>query len=148
MELTEEDYFGVRDDMPVTLRLASYPARTFEGKVKRLEDVANAKNKTRNVVVYVDAPDSLMVPGLTGEGYLVKSERSDAVLIPRRARIGNLVYVIAGGKVEVRRVQPGFLGLKKAEIIEGIEPGDLVVLEDQNLLKPGERVKAVRSGRN
>ena len=144
MELTEEDYYGVRNDQPVTLRLASYPDRTFKGSVTRLSDVANSNNKTRNVVVNVEAPDSVLVPGLTGEGYLVKDERSDAILIPRRALIGNLVYVVAGGKVEIRRIRHGFLGLNKAEVLEGIEEGDLVVLEDQNLLKPGEKVKTVQ----
>jgi RND family efflux transporter MFP subunit len=145
MELTEEDYFGVRDKQPVTLRLASYPDRTFAGTVSRLEDIANSNNKTRNVIVHVEAADDVLVPGLTGEGYLVKDERKDSILIPRRALIGNLVYVVAGGAIEVRRVQPGFLGLHQAEILDGIEEGDLVVLEDQNLLKPGERVKAEAS---
>jgi RND family efflux transporter MFP subunit len=148
MELTEEDYFGVKDGQPVTLRLASYPDRTFEGTVKRLEDVANSKNKTRNVFVEVDAADTVLVPGLTGEGYLVKDERTNAILIPRRALIGNMVFVVSGGKVDVRRVKPGFLGLKQAEILEGIEVGDLVILEDQNLLKPGDRVEASLPGQN
>ncbi len=144
MELTEEDYYQVETGQPVTIRLASYPDRTFGGKATRLEDVANSNNKTRNVVVAIDAPDSVLVPGLTGEGYLVKSERENAVLIPRRALIGNLVYVVNGGRVEVRRVQPGFLGLNKAEVIEGIEEGDLIILEDQNLFKPGDKVKVVQ----
>lgn len=147
MELTEEDYFGVEDGQPVTLRLASYPDRTFEGTVTRLADVANSGTKTRNVIVEVEAPDQILVPELTGEGFLVKDEREGAVLIPRRALIGNLVYVVAGGVVEVRRVQPGYLGLNKAEILEGIGPGDRVVLEDQNLLKPGDRVDVERTGR-
>jgi RND family efflux transporter MFP subunit len=144
MELTEEDYYQVESDQPVTIRLASYPDRTFSGKAIRLQDVANSRSKTRNVVVEIDAPDSVLVPGLTGEGYLVKSERENAVLVPRRALIGNLVYVVNGGSVEVRRVKPGFLGLHKAEIVEGIEEGDLIVLEDQNLLKPGDKVKVVQ----
>lgn len=143
MELTEEDYFGVKDKQPVTLRLASYPDRTFEGTVNRMEDIANSNSKTRNLFVSVDAPDEIMVPGLTGEGYLVKDERTNAILIPRRALIGNMVYVVTDGKIDVRRVKPGFLGLHLAEILEGIEEGDQVVLEDQNLLKPGERVNAV-----
>lgn len=141
MELTEEDYFGVEDGQPVTLRLASYPDRTFAGTVTRLEDVANSGSKTRNVIVNVEAPESVLVPGLTGEGYLVKDERAGAVLIPRRALIGNLVYVVKDGVVEVRRVQPGFLGLNQAEIVEGIEAGDQVIVEDQNLFKPGDRVE-------
>jgi RND family efflux transporter MFP subunit len=146
MELTEEDYFGVRDGQPVTIRLASYPDRTFEGTVSRLEDVANSGSKTRNLFVNVDAPDDVLVPGLTGEAYLVKDERADAVLIPRRALIGNLVYVVADGQVEVRRVRPGFLGLNQAEILEGVVAGDQVILEDQNLLKPGDRVAVVEAG--
>lgn len=146
MELTEEDYFGVQDGQPVTLRLASYPDRTFGGTVTRLADVANSSSKTRDLVVEVDAPDSVLVPGLTGEGYLVKDERENAVLIPRRALIGNLVYVVVDGEVDVRRVKPGYLGLNKAEILEGIEPGELVVLEEQNLLKPGESVEVVQAG--
>ena len=144
MELTEEDYFGVEDKQPVTLRLASYPDRTFEGTVTRLVDVANSNSKTRNVIVNVTADESVLVPGLTGEGYLVKDERPGATLIPRRALIGNLVYVVSGGKVEVRRVRPGFLGLHQAEILEGIDPGDFVILEDQNLLRPGDRVKTIQ----
>jgi RND family efflux transporter MFP subunit len=146
MELTEEDYFGVEDGQPVTIRLASYPDRTFSGVVTRLADVANAGSKTRDLIVQVDAPESVLVPGLTGEGYLVKDERDGAVLIPRRALIGNLVYVAVNGVVEVRRVRPGYLGLNKAEILEGVQAGELVILEDQNLLKPGDRVGVVESG--
>lgn len=146
MELTEEDYFGVEDGQPVTLRLASYPDRTFEGTVTRLEDVANSGSKTRNLIVEVEAPDELLVPGLTGEGFLVKDRREDAVLVPRRALIGNLVYVVVDGKVEIRRVRVGFRGLNKAEILEGVEAGELVVLEDQNLLRPGERVETGQAG--
>ncbi|MEY3000539.1 MAG: hypothetical protein RL648_753 [Verrucomicrobiota bacterium] len=141
MTLTEEDYFGVQDGQGVTLRLASYPDRTYSGKVTRLEDVANAADKTRNVIVTVEAPDAELVPGLTGEGYLVKAERPDAVLIPRRALIGDRVTVIENGQVRERRVRAGFLGLREAEIVEGIAPGDLVVLEGQLLLRPGQRVR-------
>ena len=142
MELTEEDYFGVEDGQTVTLRLASYPDRTFTGTVTRLSDVANANNKTRNVVVEVEAADDVMVPGLTGEGYLVKAERENAVLVPRRALIGNVLYVLHDGRVEKRKVRPGFLSLNKAEIREGLEAGERVIVEDQNLLEDGQRVEA------
>ena len=146
MELTEEDYYGVEDGQTITLRLASYPDRTFEGTVTRLVDVANSSSKTRNVIVNVEAPDTVLVPGLTGEGILVKDQRDNATLIPRRALIGNLVYVVSGGRVEVRRVKPGYMDLNRAEILEGLEEGDLVVLEDQNLLKPGTRVEVIQTG--
>jgi len=146
MELAEEDYHGVRDGQAVTLRLASYPDRTFSGTVSRLADVANPRTKTRNVIVNLPESDTFLAPGLSGEGYLVKDERPGAVLVPRRALIGDLVYVARSGRVEVRRVRPGYLGLMQAEILEGVRDGELVILEDQNLLRDGDRVKTVQAG--
>lgn len=140
LELSEEDFYGVEEGQPVTLRLASYPDRTIEGEVSSLEKFADSGSKTRNVIVTVDAPESMLVPGLTGEGSLVKNERPGAVLIPRRALIGNRVYVVEGSQVEVREVKPGYLGLNKAEILEGIEIGDKVIAEGQAGLREGDRV--------
>lgn len=141
MELTEEDYFGVEDGQAVTLRLAGYPDRTFAGVVQRLAGVADSNTKTRTVFVNVDAPDEVLVPGMTGEGFLVKDQRTGAVLVPRRALVGSFVYVVEDGRIEQRRVKTGYIGLLQAEILEGVEAGDLVVVEDQNLLKPGDRVR-------
>lgn len=145
MELTEEDTFAVRKGQPVTLRLAGYPGRSFHGTVDALQQVADPDSKTRNVIVKVDEPDSVLTPGLTGEGYLVKDEREGSIIIPRRALIGNQVYCVVDGNVEVRTVTPGYLGLNKAEITSGLAEGDLVILEDQDLLEPGDRVRVVRS---
>lgn len=141
MELSEEDFGGVQIGHPVTLRLASYPNREFHGKVDTLAATADAQSKTRKLTVSVEADPETLVPGLTGEGYLIKAQRDDVVLIPRRALIGHRVYVVNGGVVEIRNVQPGFLSLNRAEIMEGIEPGDLVVLEGQDRLRPGQSVK-------
>jgi len=93
--------------------------------------------------VSVEADPATLVPGLTGEGYLIKAQREDVVLIPRRALIGHRVYVVNDGVVEMRDVRPGFLSLNRAEIVEGIEPGDLVVLEGQDRLRPGQSVKVL-----
>ena len=144
MELTEEDYFGVEDGQSVTLRLAGYPDRTFAGTVQRMAGVADSNTKTRNVFVQVHAEDDVLVPGMTGEGFLVKDQRAGAILIPRRALVGSFVYVVAGGRVEQRRVRTGYMGLLQAEILEGVAAGDDVVVEDQNLLKPGDRVRVSR----
>lgn len=141
MELNEEDMGGAALGQRVTLRLASHGDREFSGEVSRLGATADAATKTRKLFVQVDAPPALLVPGLTGEGYLVKDERASAVLIPRRALRGERVWVLRHGSVEPREVQPGFLSLRQAEILEGLEPGELVVLEDQDRLRSGQSVR-------
>lgn len=141
MELSEEDYGGVEVDDPVTLRLASYPDREFQAKVSTLFATANSNEKTRKLFLKVDAENQVLVPGLTGEGYLIKNERPDAVIIPRRALVGNRVFVVKDGVVSVRVVKTGFLALNRAEVLEGIEPGEMVVLENQDLLRDGQSVR-------
>ncbi len=92
------------------------------------------------LTVDVDAAREVLVPGLTGEGYLIKNQRENAVRVPRRALVGNRVYVVENGKIDVRTVQAGFLSLNLAEILEGVEAGEQVVLEGQDLLRDGQSV--------
>jgi RND family efflux transporter MFP subunit len=141
LELTEEDYAGIAVGQQVVLRLASFPDRVFRGSISFLEGVANASTKTRNAFVALDGDASVLVPGLTGEGLVTKAEREDAVLIPRRALLGDTVYVVVDGRVDVRRVQPGFIGLNQAEIRSGVEAGELVIVEEQSSLRHGQRVR-------
>jgi RND family efflux transporter MFP subunit len=141
LTLAEEDSAYVAPGQKANIHLASYPDKTFKGTVTGLSEFSNPDNKTRTVLLNVDAPDETLVPGLTGEAVLVKSEHKDAIIIPRRALIGNRVYVVKGGRVRIRTVTPGFLGLDQAEIVKGIEIGDEVVLENQSELRDGDLVK-------
>jgi RND family efflux transporter MFP subunit len=145
LTLSEEDFGGVRPGLRVVLRLAGYPGREFGGTVSSLSATANADNKTRTLLVELDDAQTALVPGLSGEAYLVKEERAGALIVPRRALIGNTVFVVADGRVAVRAVQPGFVSLNKAEIVGGLQEGDLVILENQATLRAGDRVIARHS---
>jgi RND family efflux transporter MFP subunit len=141
LTLAEEDCAYVKNGQRTEIHLASYPDRTFQGTVTGTSLFADADKKTRTVFISVNEPDDLLVPGLSGEGVLIKDERKDAILIPRRALIGDRVLVVDGGRVAVRKVRTGFVGLDKAEIVSGVAEGELVILEGQNALRDGERVK-------
>ncbi|MBN1404076.1 MAG: efflux RND transporter periplasmic adaptor subunit [Opitutales bacterium] len=141
LTLAEEDSAYVEKGQKAKVRLASYPDRTFEATVTALNSTANADTKTRAVFLSIDAPDEILIPGLTGEAVLVKAERKNTVLVPRRALIGNRVYVVKNGIVEIRPVTPGFLGLEKAEILSGIVAGEQVVTDGQSLLRDGDKVE-------
>lgn len=143
LTLAEEDSAYVEKGQKANVHLASYPDRTFKATVTGLSAFSNSDNKTRTVFMAVDATDDMLVPGLTGEAVLIKAEHKDAIIIPRRALIGSRVYVVKGGRVQIRKVTPGFLGLDQAEILEGIEVGDKVVLENQSELRDGDLVKTV-----
>jgi hypothetical protein len=48
---------------------------------------------------------------------------------------------VKDGRVELRPVKKGFVWLKGVEILEGLEPGEDVIVEDLESFHPGESVK-------
>lgn len=141
VEVSEEDLEGVVPGQPVTVRFLAYGDRLFKGEVGYLALRANADTKRRNLVAYLDINPELLVIGLTGQASIVKGERENALLIPRRALVGDRVYVVRDGQIEVRQVQLGFLSLGQAEILDGLEPGEQVIVETPHIYRAGDRVK-------
>jgi HlyD family secretion protein len=99
-----------------------------------------------NLVVKVDAGHPL-VPGINGEVGIVVDEHAARAVVPRRAvftNAGDNVYVVKDGRVELRKVKKGFVWTTGVEIIEGLSPGDEVIVESLENFHDGERVRARR----
>ena len=141
MTLNEDDFVGADLGQTVRMRLASFGDREFTGTVDSIDATADPEKKTRKLFVRVNSDPSELAPGLTGEGYLIKGERMNAIKIPRRALRGRTVWVYQNGYVEARPVEVGFLSLNEAEIVSGIQAGERVVVADQDLLKDGMEVR-------
>lgn len=106
------------------------------------------------VVVRVDAEDLAWLRrerGL-GVGYrvrvrIVTTEKPDALVVPRpalfRAPGGTWeLYVVRNGRVEKQAVELGILNDRHAEILAGLEEGDLVVRAPESDLAAGTPVAA------
>src|SRR5262249_52029128 len=94
------------------------------------------------VLFTLDQPNGNLLPGMTGEMNIITGQRENALLVPSRAvRNQTQVLVVKDGRVEQREVKTGFRSIERAEILEGLEEGDLVILSDQDLFRPGTRVQ-------
>jgi membrane fusion protein (multidrug efflux system) len=50
---------------------------------------------------------------------------------------GSFVYVVVGGKAELRKVLPGRREPGRVEILSGLRAGETIVLDGQIKLRPG-----------
>jgi multidrug efflux pump subunit AcrA (membrane-fusion protein) len=80
---------------------------------------------------------------MTGEMNIIAGKRENALIIPSRAVLGDRVFVVKDNVVKPRAVTVGFHNLERTEIIDGLEEGEQVVVADQDLFRPGQRVRAV-----
>ena len=140
-KVSEENFSGIRVGQKASVRFLGYGPQLYGASVAKVLPTADPETQRYIVHVNVDLPAEKLVPGLTGEISIVIGERDAKTVVPRRALRGSDLLVVRGGAVERRTVQVGYVGLNQAEVLQGIQPGDLVVVEDLDRFQSGDRVR-------
>lgn len=140
--ISEDDIARVKLGDPVEVRLISYPDQKFEGKISKKLPFAQAETHRYQVWLDVKAELDQLKPNSTGEVTIKVGEHANVPIVPRRAICnGSFVYVVNGGRVEQRQIQTGFRALNRAEVGQGLKPGELVVVEELDRVRDGQRVR-------
>ena len=144
-EVNEEDVGALQNGMEAELRLYSYPNTTFKATVNQVLPAPTVANGSRYAVFLSmdDPPDNLRY-GLTGEMNIILGRKPNAITIPTRALNTDQVLIVDHGVVAQRTVKVGFKSLEFAEILDGINEGDQVIVSDQDAFRSGERVRPVQ----
>ena len=140
-QINEEDVGQVASQMKAAVRLYSYPDREFTATASQVLPTAN--NQRYTVTLTLDAPPANLMSGMTGEMNIIAGKRENTLIIPSRAIIAERVFVVHDGVVKPRAVKIGFRNLERAEILDGLREGEQVVVADQDLFRPGQRVRPV-----
>lgn len=140
--ISEDDIAKVKLGDPAEVRLISYPDQKFEGKVSKKLPFAQAETHRYEVWLNVKAELDQLKPNSTGEATIKVGEHANVPIVPRRAIFnGMFVYVVNNGRVEQRPVEVGFRALNRAEIVKGLKPDELVVVENLDQVRNGQRVR-------
>jgi len=102
--------------------------------------------RTMHTEVDVENPNHVLIPGLYAEATITLENKPDALAVPLQAvdhdAQGTTVDVVdASGKMAVRRVNLGIQTATAAEVLSGLEDGDMVVVSDRSSLKAGQPVQ-------
>lgn len=83
----EADVGSIRVGQAVDFRVDAFPNRNFSGKVRqiRLNPTTLQNVVTYNVVIAVDNPGQLLMPGMTAYVNIMLAERAGALLVPNAA---------------------------------------------------------------
>ncbi len=141
-KITEENFAAIKLGQKATVRFLTFGADQYNAVISKILPSADPATQRYTVFLDISLPEGrTLLPGLTGEVSIIIAERDNAVIIPRRALVGEYVYVVTGGKLELRKVVKGYDSLNQVEILTGVQEGDEVVVEQQDRLREGERVR-------
>jgi multidrug efflux system membrane fusion protein len=127
--------------------------KTWSGKVTRLKGALDATTRTVPIVVEIKEPFKDINPGkspplLPGmfvdvviEGALMKN----VARIPRSAlHNGGSVYLVADGKLQIKKVNVDMLTRNEAIVSKGLKDGDKVILSPLAVPIPGTELRIVK----
>lgn len=156
----EADIGNLKVGQAASFRVDAFPNRNFRGVVRqvRLNPTTVQNVVTYDVVVSVDNPELLLMPGMTAYVSIQVAERKDALLVPNAAlrfrpadaapraaaRNGSgrregavqppsgTVYVLVNGQPKPVKVQVGITDNRLTEVLGSeLKEGDLVIVEDR-----------------
>ena len=138
---------GLGAGAAVTFRIDSRPGRRFAARVRAVIPVDNPMTRTRAVRFTPDQAaggdgiavnQSVTVDIPIGKRRLVVSVHKDAIV----HKLGRtLVFVAADGKAMIRPVRLGDAVGNRFIVVEGLRPGELVVVRGNERLRPGQAIR-------
>jgi RND family efflux transporter MFP subunit len=141
-KISEEDFANIKVGQRATVIFLPYGEWEYNGTVKKILPTADPETGRHLVDLDItDIPPEKLIPGITGEVSIVVGSHPAKAIVPLRALLNENVFVVKDGKVELRHVKPGYEWLTGAEIVEGLEPGEQVVVEDLESFRDGDSVK-------
>jgi len=131
--------------MSVKVVVGDTGQKTYEGKVLVIDNQVDPSIAAVRVKAQIPNDDKTLLPGQFARVSLVANTLKSALAIPSQAVIinarGKMVYVVdKDGKAVSKpiKVVYEYLG---STVVTGIEPGDRVVVEGKQNLRPGSKVR-------
>ena len=128
--------------VPVELVLADGSVHPEKGRLDAIERAVDTTTGTLSLQFRFANPNGLIRPGQYGRVRFVLETRKDAMLVPQRAvqelqSLYNVTVVGSDNKLAVKTVTVGPRVGSLWVVEKGLEPGDRVVVEGAQRLKPG-----------
>lgn len=146
--LAESDYVHLDKNDRFSVMLDVLPGKVFEGRPDRIGVKADPRTNTFEVELLIDNKDFLLKAGLSARVKLTTRVISSAVLIPESAVLyredRKEVYLADDkGKAVLRPVELGVTAGSDIQVVQGLKPGDRLVIVGGQYLSPGKPLKII-----
>lgn len=144
IHINENDYVHLDKQDPVTATVEAYPDIPFDGRVDKIGIQADARTNTFEIDILLDNPRFLLKAGLTARVSIQTKLIAEAVVIPQNSVLFRQnrkeVFVVQGGRAAPRTVALGRVEGSAFQVLEGLAPGDQLVVSGAQYLKDGDKV--------
>jgi RND family efflux transporter MFP subunit len=131
----------------VVITADALPEKDFGCSIKRISPVVDPGSGTVKVTVDLSENCAEIVPGLFIRVKIVLDTHEDTFIVPKRALLNEeeraYVFVVVDGVAKEAELTTGFSDAERVEVVDGLGPNDLVVVDGQSRLKDGISVRII-----
>ena len=137
---------GIRTGLPAQVIVPEFPDRTFAGRVSRNAGALAEGTRTLLTEVKVPNKEQLLKPGIFAQVRFELPRTARSVIIPANTLVASgeqpRVVVIQNKKVHYQNIVPGRDFGAEVEVTQGLNGGELLVVNPAETLEENETVTA------
>jgi RND family efflux transporter MFP subunit len=131
---------------PVTITLDALGGKSFKGKVTRMAESEDIRDRTMRIEVDLPNPDGTLRDGMYGQAVIVLEQGTKDLTVPSTCLMEQsgtgegTVLVVRDAKVHRLKVEAGRDDGTQVEILKGLSPDDQVILQPDASMAEGTPV--------
>ena len=139
---------GMKVGVKATIKVPDLPSKDFVGTITHTADALDPSSRTLLAEVQVDNADNLLMPGMYAQ-VLFKTPRREPPVVVRaealliRAQGPQVAQVRPDNTIHIKLVKLGRDAGESVEVLEGLDEGDVVVVNAGDRVLEGAKVKTV-----
>lgn len=147
-QVDDIDIVNVKQDAPVRVTVDAVPGENFEGKVTHVSPMGEKINNVTRFSINIEVKGGPQLrPGMQANCFIDGGSAEGVLLIPVEAIFEEdgsaMVEVLdEDGTVRMVQVRLGLMNDRYAEVLDGLEEGDLVITGSSADLLPSQQIKA------
>jgi membrane fusion protein (multidrug efflux system) len=134
----------LRVGTPVRTQTVAFGARVFEGSVSFIDTRVDPLTRSVKLTALLPNPDRSLRPGMFMNVSLTVAVRENTVVLPEEAILGEgprqVAFIVKDGKVERRVLRTGQRQPGRIEVLEGVEPGEMLIVRGLQRVRHGIEV--------
>lgn len=150
LNISEKDIFKIKIGQIAKVWVDTYPQEIFTGEITRISSIIDPLTGMALAEVTLDNPGHLLKPGMFAKVEVIIEKKDNVVIIDKSAILKDLekgidyVFVVnSQNEAEKRNLILGLEGEEEVEVISGLKENERLVINGQNYLVDGEKVKIV-----
>ena len=146
-QFTNGELRSAAEEAPVRLKLENGAMYPHEGRLQFTDVSVDESTGMVSLRALFPTPEHLLLPGMYVRAVIAEGVDENALLVPQRALRrdpkgqASVLLVDGGGKVDVRLVDVGRTVGDSWQVLSGLKPGDRVIVEGGQNVRPGMSVK-------